>query len=38
VFYQWVSDNLARIESMSYREVLREMAALDVDYHDYCRN
>lgn len=38
VFYRWVSDNITRLESMSYREVLREMMAMGIDYHDYCGN
>lgn len=36
VFYRWVKDNESRIRGMLFRDVLKEMEALGMDFHQYC--
>jgi len=35
-FYRWVSDNRAKVEKMTFDEVVQTMDTLDVPYHRYC--
>jgi hypothetical protein len=35
-FYRWVSDNRAKVEKMTFDEVVQTMESLDVPYHRYC--
>jgi hypothetical protein len=35
-FYRWVKDNLARIPTMTFQEVIREASAAGVVGHRYC--
>ena len=35
-FYRWVSDNISKIKSMKYYDVLGEMRKEGINYHDYC--
>lgn len=36
VFYRWVKDNEAKLKSMTYSEVLRQISSLGIDHHTYC--
>ena len=35
-FYRWVEGNVAQIEQMTYRQILRAMGDQQIEYHDYC--
>lgn len=35
-FYKWVQDNQERIQTMRFREIMSEMIARGISFHDYC--
>lgn len=36
VFYRWVKENRGSIGRMTFRDVLKQMDALGIDYHSFC--
>lgn len=36
VFYRWVRDNIQAIEKMTFSQIVRDMMALGIKFHQYC--